>query len=127
MTISSLFWVACGGAVGAVLRWLLALSLNQMSTHLAIGTLAANAVGALLMGIFISALQKSVPIPAALQLFIMTGLLGALTTFSTFTAESFTLLQQGSYFYFFTHLLLHLAGSLLCFSLGFVVFKFLSS
>lgn len=53
------------------------------------------------------------------------GALGALTTFSTFTAESFTLLHQGDYFYFFMHLLLHLAGTLLCFSLGWLLLKHL--
>lgn len=123
LPISSVLWVALGGALGAVLRWVIALSLNHLSTHLAVGTLAANALGAFIMGICIAWLQKSTSLPIAWQLFVMTGFLGALTTFSTFTAESFTLLQQSHFSYFFIHLLLHLVGSLLCFSLGFVFLK----
>lgn len=127
MSISSVFWVALGGATGAVIRWLLALSLNQISPLLAVGTLAANGIGAFSMGVAIAWVQSAAHLPSAISLFVITGFLGALTTFSTFTAESFTLLQQGSYFYFFTHSLLHVVGCLLCFSLGFIVFKLFSS
>lgn len=127
MLLNGVLWVALGGACGAVLRWLLGLSLNHLSNTLAIGTLAANLIGAFFMGLIVSALHKSLPVPPTLQLFIMTGFLGGLTTFSSFTAESFTLLQQGQHFYFFLHLLLHLVGSLLCFSLGWLLFKSFSS
>lgn len=127
MLNSGVFFVALGGACGAVLRWLLGLSLNHLSPALAIGTLTANLVGAFLMGLTVGALHKALPLSPALQLFIMTGFLGGLTTFSSFTSESFTLLHQGQHFYFFFHLLLHLVGSLLCFSLGWVMFNSFSS
>lgn len=126
MLFSGVVWVALGGACGAVLRWLLGLALNQLSPIFALGTLAANLLGAFLMGLIVSALHKSLPISPSLQLFIMTGLLGGLTTFSSFTAESFTLLHQNQFFYFFLHLLLHLVGSLLCFSLAWYLFNFFS-
>lgn len=127
MINSGIVFVALGGACGAVLRWFISLSLNHLSPVLAIGTLTANLVGAFLMGLIVGALHKAVVISPALQLFIMTGFLGGLTTFSSFTAESFTLLHQGQHFYFFLHLLLHLVGSLLCFSLGWFIFKSFSS
>ena len=126
MLYGGVLFVALGGACGAVTRWLLGLGLNHLSPILAIGTLTANLVGAFLMGILVSALHKALPVSPALQLFLMTGFLGGLTTFSSFTSESFTLLHQGQYFYFSLHLLLHLVGSLLCFSLGWMLFKFFS-
>lgn len=127
MSFSSFFCVATGGALGAVLRWLIALSLNHLSPSLAIGTLVANALGAFLMGLCIGLIQESNYFSPAWQLFLMTGFLGALTTFSTFTAESMALLQQQNYFYFITHILLHLGGSLLCFSLALICIKLFNS
>lgn len=127
MSVSSFFCVASGGAIGAVLRWLIGLSLNHLSPSLAIGTLAANALGAFLMGLCVALIQESNYVSPAWQLFIMTGVLGALTTFSTFTAESIALLQQQSYIYFITHILLHLGGSLLCFSLALICIKLFNS
>lgn len=123
LTINSIFLVALGGALGAVLRWVIGLSLNHLSPYIMMGTLAANLLGAFIMGLCIAVIEKALPLPEQWQLVLMTGFLGALTTFSTFTAESFTLLHQGDYFYFFMHLLLHLAGTLLCFSLGWLLLK----
>lgn len=125
MGFNYVIWVALGGALGAVLRWMIGLSLNHLSPHIIVGTLAANLLGAFIMGLCIALVEKAMPLPGQWQLFIMTGFLGALTTFSTFTAESFTLLHQSDYFYFILHLLLHLVGSLLCFSLGWLLLKFL--
>lgn len=123
LSFNSVVWVALGGALGAVLRWIIGLSLNHLSTHIIMGTLTANLIGAFMMGICIGVVEKALSLPSQWQLFIMTGFLGALTTFSTFTAESFTLLHQGDYYYFLLHLLLHLVGTLLCFSLGWILFK----
>lgn len=123
--INPLLWVALGGSLGAILRWIIGLSFNHLSSSIMMGTLAANTLGAFLMGICVAVIEKALPIPEQWQLFIMTGFLGALTTFSTFTAESFTLLHQGDYFYFTLHLFLHFVGSLLCFSLGWLLLRFL--
>lgn len=123
LNFNSVLWVALGGALGATLRWLIGLSLNHLSAHIIMGTLTANLLGSFVMGICIGIVEKALSLPSQWQLFIMTGFLGSLTTFSTFTAESFTLLHQGDYFYFFLHLLLHLVGTLLCFSIGWILFK----
>lgn len=123
LNFNSVLWVALGGALGATLRWIIGLSLNHFSAHIIMGTLTANLLGSFVMGICIGIVEKALSLPSQWQLFIMTGFLGSLTTFSTFTAESFTLLHQGDYFYFFLHLLLHLVGTLLCFSLGWILFK----
>ena len=97
-----------------------------MSPALAVGTLTANLLGAFLMGLFTAAVHKSLPVSPALQLLIMTGFLGGLTTFSSFTAESFTLLYKEQYLYFFIQLFLNLVGSLLCFSLGWLLIMLFS-
>lgn len=121
LSFKSVVWVALGGALGAILRWLIGMSLNHLSSYLIMGTLAANLLGSFIMGGCIVLIEKAIPLPGQWQLFIMTGFLGALTTFSTFTAEGFILLHQGDYGYFFLHLLLHLVGTLLCFSLGWIL------
>lgn len=126
MSLSQTLYVALGGGLGAVLRWLLALCLNHTSPIFAVGTLAANYLGAFLMGLMIGLMSNLTTLSPAWQLFFMTGFLGSLTTFATFTAEGFSLLEQQLYIYFILHLFLHSIGSLLCFYLGWVILKTIS-
>lgn len=111
-------WVAVGaGAVlGAWLRWGLGLMLNVSAFPF--GTLVANLLGGFLVGLAL-AIFVITPPQSELRLFIMTGALGGLTTFSTFSAEAFTLLQKQQYAVASIHVFSHVLGSLAMTALGF--------
>jgi fluoride exporter len=104
--------VGFGGALGCWLRWLLGSLLNQLFPTLPPGTLLANLLGGLLMGCAMGVWEQFQLLPPALRLFVFTGFLGGLTTFSTFSAESSTLLLRQQYAWFGGHLVLHLLGSI---------------
>jgi CrcB protein len=105
--------VFSGAGLGALLRWALGHSLNPLFPSLPPGTLAANVLGGLLMGLALGAFSQYEAIPPALRLAMTTGFLGGLTTFSTFSAESVTLLLRGEYRWMLLHILLHVVASLL--------------
>jgi CrcB protein len=105
--------VGIGAALGAWLRWLLGAALNSLLPTLPLGTLAANLVGGLLMGCALGAFAHFQALPAEWRLFVMTGFLGGLTTFSTFSGEATLLLQRQQYLWFGGHVAAHVVGSLL--------------
>lgn len=122
----TLLAIAVGAALGALLRFALATGLNHLAPSLPMGTLAANLLGAFLMGTALAAFL-AVDVPATWRLFLTTGFLGGLTTFSTFSAEAFLLMQQGQPGTAAVHMVAHVAGSLACTALGFVVVRGLVS
>lgn len=113
MDISSLFAVGCGAFLGAVLRWGLGLWLNPMFPTLTLGTLAANLLGGLLMGLAMGVFSQFDALSPAARLFFTTGFLGGLTTFSTFSAETVTLMLRQQYAWTLANIGLHVVGSLL--------------
>lgn len=111
--MSQLLWVAAGGALGSVLRWMLGLLLNPLCVAVPLGTLLVNLAGGYLMGLVMGAISLQAPLPAAARLFLATGLLGGLTTFSTFSAEVSGLLLRQQWGPALLLLTLHVGGSLL--------------
>ncbi len=105
--------VGIGAAAGAWLRWWLGIALNHLIPTLPLGTLAANLVGGYLIGVAVALMDHYQTLPPELRLFVITGFLGGLTTFSTFSAEAATLLmhQQGGWFA--ALIAGHVAGSIL--------------
>ena len=93
--MSAVAAIAVGAALGAVLRWLLGLWLNALLPEVPPGTLAANVIGGYLIGLAMAYFAQHVHVPAELRLFVITGFLGGLTTFSTFSAEVMRLIQDG--------------------------------
>ena len=91
---TSILAISAGAAAGACLRWGLA-SLNALFPFLPLGTLTANLLGGYLAGIAISVFAAFPAMLPEWRLFLMTGFLGALTTFSAFSVEVALLLQQG--------------------------------
>jgi len=110
--------ISAGAALGAVLRWLLSVALNLLFPALPPGTLLANLLGAYLIGVALAVFAANPQLAPEWRLFVVTGFLGGLTTFSTFSAESVALLQQGRWGWSLAHMASHLAGSLLMTALG---------
>jgi CrcB protein len=108
-----LFAVAFGAVLGAWLRWALGYWLNPRLAHLPLGTLAANLVGGYLVGVAVAVFAANPALSPFWRLAIITGFLGGLTTFSTFSAESVALLQTQQWGAALLHVLAHLGGSLL--------------
>lgn len=121
----SLFAIGLGAALGAWLRWGLGLWLNPAVPELPLGTLSANLVGGYLIGLAIAFFIQHPGISPEWRLFIITGFLGGLTTFSTFSAETVTLLLRGQYAWGIGIIAAHLGGSLLMTVMGIQTFKWL--
>ncbi len=93
--MKSIIAISAGAAIGAVLRWALGLRLNALFPALPPGTLAANLIGGYVIGVAMAYFATTPAIPSEWRLLVITGFCGGLTTFSTFSAEVVTLLQQG--------------------------------
>ncbi len=105
--------ISLGAALGAVLRWLLGLGLNHLLPTLPLGTLAANLVGGYLVGLAVALFAQGPALAPEWRLFVITGFLGGLTTFSTFSAEVVQALQQGRTGWAAATVVVHVSGSLL--------------
>lgn len=116
--------VGFGAAVGAWLRWGLGLWLNPAYPAVPLGTLAANIVGGYFIGLVLAWFAEHPGMPPEARLFVITGLLGGLTTFSTFSAEVVTALTRGLWLTGGLIAFLHLAGSFIATGLGFYSLKF---
>jgi CrcB protein len=110
--------IGVGAALGAWGRWLLGLWLNPVFAALPLGTLVANLVGGYLMGLAIGAFAIGYVASAEWRLFITTGFLGGLTTFSAFSAEAMGMLTEQQYGWATAHVLGHVLGSLLMTAAG---------
>jgi len=110
--------ISLGAAVGALSRWQLSLWLNQGQALLPWGTLAANWIGGYLVGVAVVFFQTQTQLDPAWRLAIITGCLGGLTTFSSFSAEVVSMLQHGRWLLATGTAGLHLLGSLLLTGLG---------
>lgn len=105
--------VGIGAAFGAWLRWGLAALLNARFPSLPPGTLAANLIGGFLIGVAMEWFSRHLGLPPELRLLAVTGFLGGLTTFSTFSAEVVDALMRGQYLWSLAIAASHLVGSLL--------------
>lgn len=119
--------VGIGAALGAWLRWALALLLNARIESLPLGTLVANLGGGYLIGIAVALFQDMPQLSPEWRLLLITGFLGGLTTFSTFSAEAVVLLQRGAYGWALLHSGLHLLGSVAFCIAGFATWRWLHS
>ncbi|MCK0105844.1 fluoride efflux transporter CrcB [Marinobacter sp. S0848L] len=121
----SAFAVSVGAVIGANLRWALGMWLNASYHVVPWGTLAANLFGGWLVGVLIGYFTHNSSLAPEWRLFAITGLCGALTTFSTFSLEMFAALQGGKWAAALTGILLHVVGSILMTALGFWTFALL--
>ena len=111
--LKSILAISIGASLGALLRWWLGLALNSLFPTIPPGTLVANVVGGYLVGLAIAFFATYSALAPEWRLLVITGFCGGLTTFSTFSAEIVTLLQQGRAAWAFVAAGAHLAGSVL--------------
>ncbi len=119
--LAQAFAVAFGAVVGALLRWRTGLWLNGRWAGFPLGTLAVNCAGALLIGMALMAFERMHN--EWWRLLLVTGFLGGLTTFSSFSAESLVLLQRGAGWMALAHTAAHVLGSLACAAIGYRVMQ----
>ncbi len=105
--------ICLGACAGALLRWRLGLWLSPPGALLPWGTLSANLIGGYLVGVCVAVFQALPQLDPTWRLLLITGFLGALTTFSSFSAEVVALLQQSRHALALGTAALHLFGSLL--------------
>ena len=119
--------ISFGAASGALLRWQLGARLNGLFPAVPPGTLAANLIGGYIVGIAIAYFAQASAIAPEWRLLIITGFCGGLTTFSTFSAEVVTLLQEGRLAWAMGAIAVHVTGSLLMTLLGLASWQLLRS
>ena len=93
------FWVACGGAMGAVLRYMMVQFIDQLIIHhFPFGSLVVNVIGSFLIGALAAVISTRVPISEELRHMLMVGVLASFTTFSSFSLETLNLMQMNQLF-----------------------------
>ena len=116
--MQSLCAVMLGGSLGAALRWGLSATMNHRWSAMPLGTWLANLLGGFLVGVAVAWFSKHADMDPAWRLFVITGLLGGLTTFSSFSAEVVSMLQNERYQWALATVALHVLGSLLMTVIG---------
>ena len=119
--------IALGATLGAWARWGLSTWLNPRVAHFPLGTLASNLVGGYLVGLAVAYFAANATLAPEWRLLVITGFLGGLTTFSTYSAEVVILLQTGRLAMAAVLALVHLTGSLLLTILGFATYRALTA
>ena len=120
MGVYAIIAVGGGAAIGAWMRWGLGYALNPIFPTVPLGTLCANLLGGYLMGLALGVLSHYESLPPEMRLLMTTGFLGGLTTFSTFSAETVTLIARGEYGWATAIVLGHVIGSLAMTGMGIV-------
>jgi fluoride exporter len=122
--LGSILSISAGASLGALLRWVLAGRFNPLHDSFPLGTLAANLLGGYLIGLAIAYLGERPDMPPEIRLFVVTGFLGGLTTFSTYSAEVVMLMHEARFLAAFTVAAVHLLGSFALTALGIATVHF---
>ncbi len=112
MIWSPVLAISVGAAAGALLRWQLGVQMNSLFPVLPLGTLVANLAGGYIIGLAIAFFARAPGIAPEWRLLVITGFCGGLTTFSTFSAEVATRLQEGRMVWAMGAIAIHVIGSL---------------
>jgi fluoride exporter len=114
----SILAVGIGGALGSLLRWVLGLRLNGLFPDLPLGTLASNVIAGYVIGVAVAFFARMPDLPSEWRLFVITGLMGGLSTFSTFSAEVVSHLQEGRFGWAMGEIAIHVCASVVMTILG---------
>ncbi|HCI02547.1 MAG: fluoride efflux transporter CrcB [Oceanospirillaceae bacterium] len=124
--MNTLIFIACGGAVGALLRYSLQVAIPAATGKLPVAMLLANVLGSLAMGILFVLIQEKTLLAEWLRPLLMVGLLGAFTTFSTFSLDTIRLLEAGQFTVAVTNILLSVVLSVGAAYIGITITRLLS-
>jgi len=125
--LKSLMVIAVGASLGAWLRWILGMKLNALFPTIPSGTVVANMVGGYIIGLAIAFLAASPTLSPEWRLLIITGFCGGLTTFSTFSAETVALIQEGRLLWALGSISLHVVGSLAMTAAGLLSYQMIGT
>ena len=126
MSWQTLLAVGSGGFIGAILRtYLNGLISSKVQHTLPFGTLGVNLIGSFIIGMLFAFFLYTTIFSTSAKSFLSTGILGALTTYSTFAIESFLLLNQGQIALGFANMFLNTLGSVMMAGLGYLSFSYL--
>lgn len=125
--LKSLMVIAVGASLGAWLRWILGMKLNALFPTIPPGTVVANMVGGYIIGLAIAFLATSPTLSPEWRLLIITGFCGGLTTFSTFSAETVALIQEGRLVWALGSISLHVLGSLAMTAAGLLSYQMIGT
>ncbi|WP_248741392.1 MULTISPECIES: fluoride efflux transporter CrcB [unclassified Pseudomonas] len=125
--LKSLLVIAVGASLGAWLRWLLGMKLNALFPAIPPGTVVANMVGGYIIGLAIAFLAASPSLSPEWRLLIITGFCGGLTTFSTFSAETVALIQEGRLLWALGSISVHVVGSLAMTAAGLLSYQLIGT
>ncbi|CAB3769711.1 fluoride efflux transporter CrcB [Paraburkholderia solisilvae] len=109
----SILAVGIGGALGSLFRWFLAIRMNGLFPALPLGTLAANLIAGYIIGVAIAFFARNPNLAPEWRLFVITGLMGGLSTFSTFSAEVVQRLQEGRLGWAMGEIAIHVGASVI--------------
>lgn len=118
MNFTGFLVVGIGGGLGTWLRWWLGVRFNALFPTMPLGTLCANLIGGYVIGVALGMVTQNLGLSPQARLFVMTGFCGGLTTFSTFSAETYTLLARGQLGWGLGEIAIHVCGSLAATALG---------
>ena len=123
ISLSSAAAIGVGGFIGAISRSVLTGFFNHTIPYhgIAVGTLGVNILGSFLMGLLFAIFHHTELLSPTARSFLSTGILGALTTYSTFAWESFYMLNHGRYFHFILNIGSNILGTLLAVALGYIM------
>jgi CrcB protein len=127
INLTHAFAIGLGATLGAWLRWMLGILFNSMMPNLPLGTLAANLSGGLMMGMALGFFMASQVDNHTLRLFITTGFLGGLTTFSAFSGESLALMLKHQYGWMMMHAVSHVIGALAMAIVGYYLVQWIKN
>ncbi len=125
--LKSLMVIAVGASLGAWLRWILGMKLNALFPTIPPGTVVANMVGGYIIGLAIAFLAASPTLSPEWRLLIITGFCGGLTTFSTFSAETVALIQEGRLVWALGSISLYVLGSLAMTAAGLLSYQMIGT
>ncbi len=122
--LSKVLLLGIGGFIGSNLRyWISNWSMDYFGTYLPYGTLMVNTIGSFILGFLMIYGTEVANLDPRMRLFIGTGMMGALTTFSTFSVETFGYMRQSNYLLAFLNIGLNVAVTLCAVWLGFIIAK----
>lgn len=122
-----IFAIALGSVLGGLLRWSLGLKLNSLFPTMPLGTLSANLIAGYVVGVAVAYFAQAPGIAPEWRLLVITGFCGGLSTFSTFSAEVVSLLQQGRIAWAMGTIGIHVTGSLVMTLVGIATWHWVKS